>query len=199
MQASEISEFASAILPSVSALLRQVWMPDDWFKLTDQVAKHYACKAAVCALTQRSESGWKTGELSIIEIGTRCGYSAAVFRQAAPTSKMLCFDGAADPDSDRCLAWAEKTFASADVTASIVRVNTVHVKAVPFSIFAHVDGDHSHDGCLRDLRLVSKSRVILADDADNPSVASAIRQFVAETQRSSVWVDDGLRKAVVIE
>jgi hypothetical protein len=184
------------VFPSVKALLNQIWMPDDWFKLTDQVVGHYAIKSAVCSIVAASV---KPGELSIIEIGTRCGYSAAVFRQAAPRSRMLCFDGAADADSEQCLAWAEKTFASADVNASIVRVNTADVKALPFSIFAHVDGDHGYEGCLRDLRLVSKSKVILADDCDNMDVFMAVREFAAETGRTMQLIDDGLRKAAVIE
>lgn len=195
MNPSVIFSAADHVRPSVSALLKQIWMPDDWFQLTDQVAGHYAIKAAVCSIVAAKNPG----ELSIIEIGTRCGYSATVFRQAAPRSRMLCFDGAADADSEKCLAWAEQTFASADVNAGIVRVNMADVKSLPFAVFAHVDGDHSYEGCLRDLRLVVKSKVILADDCDNMNVFMAVREFVAETRRTLTLVDDGLRKAAVIE
>ena len=39
----------------------------------------------------------------------------------------------------------------------------------------------------------------LADDADNPEVTRAVRQFVAETGRKVLFFDDGLRQAAVIQ
>lgn len=196
MDFQQIAKLADASAPSVKALLNQVWMPGDWFHLTDEVVSHYAHKAAVCRLAADRVDG---GVLRIIEVGTRAGYSAAVFRQAAPFSRMLCIDGGLDDDSGRCLAHAERVFGLADVDAQLVVVDTRDVRSLPIAAFAHVDGDHSFTGALRDLRLCSRCPVILLDDVCNPNVDRALRAFVDSSGRTFSVYHDGLRKAAVIE
>ena len=202
----KLAERVEFLTPSVSALLAQVWMPDDWFTLNPQVVRHYAHKAAVaslvvegCAVSLGLGGARGVGFVQIVEIGTRCGYSASVFAQAVPQARILCIDGGNDEDSRQCLTWAKKTFAHGDVNASLIEVDTRAVKGLDGAFFAHVDGDHSHMGALRDLRIVSSAAVILADDYDNPAVAEAVKQFCRETGRRAVTYDDGLRKGAVIE
>lgn len=194
--AVNIQERAAALMPTVHAVLKQAWMPGDWFRLSDSVVGHYAAKAAVCQLALAGVEGRRA---KVLEIGTRCGYSAAVFRLVAPSHEMLCLDGATDDDSEQCLAWARGIFVRHEVNASLVVVDTRHVRSLPAADFAHVDGNHSAIGCLNDLRLCDGAATILADDADNPDVTRAVRQFVAETGRKVLFFDDGLRQAAVIQ
>jgi len=204
MDVQQISRMAAAMAPSVKALLGQVWMPGDWFRMTDEVVSHYAHKAAVCRMAYDllvSHAGPAHAGLGmeILEIGTRAGYSAAVFRQAVPSSRMLCFDGKIDDDSDACLAHAERTFGIADVDAKLVLVDMRDVMAVPVAWFAHIDGDHSFSGAGRDLRLTTGSRFVLLDDVCNPEVERAMHAHLKLSGKKAVVYDDGLRKAAVIE
>lgn len=192
----QIRQEVSALAPTVHAVLKQAWMPDDWFRLTDAVVSHYTAKAAVCKLALAHVAGRAS---KILEIGTRCGYSAAAFRLVAPLHEMLCLDGGLDSDSDQCLAWSRELFVRNDINASLVVVDTRDVKALPMADFAHVDGNHSALGCLHDLRLCGGAETILADDCDNQDVTRAVRQFVAETGRKVLFFDDGLRQAAVIQ
>jgi hypothetical protein len=197
---SKLAERVEFLTPSVSALLAQIWMPDDWFKLNPQVVRHYAHKASVASLVVESGlQGMPRYCPRFIEIGTRCGYSAAVFAMAAPKCRILCIDGGNDEDSRQCLTWAKRTFTVNDIDATLVEVDTRSIRSIEWTFFAHVDGDHTHMGALRDLRIVSSAAVILADDYDNPAVAEAVKQFCRETGRRANVYDDGLRKGAVIE
>lgn len=196
----KLAERVDFLTPSVSALLKQVWMDGDWFTLNETVVRHYAHKAAVASIV--CEDFWRlnpAAPIRFLEIGTRCGYSAAVFFHAVPACMIQCLDGGVDEDSGKCLEWARRMFSRMDMKATLVEVDTRSVKSVSRSWFAHIDADHSHLGCLRDLRLASLSKVILADDYDNPAVAEAVKQFCRETGRRAEVYDDGLRKGAVIE
>lgn len=191
LTAERIHAAAAELLPTVEATLRQAWMPGDWFHLTEQTAKHYAAKAAIFDAARCGPR--------LLEVGTRCGYSAAVFRLVCPALRMLCIDAGIDDDSEKCLAHARNLFVQNDIDAQLVMVDTRDIRYLPPADFAHVDGDHSYGGALRDLRLASLCPVILADDYDNANVARAVRHFVEEAGRSFIEVPDGLRVAAVIQ
>jgi hypothetical protein len=194
------------LVEAVRDRLEAVWMPGDWFELTEQVVMHYAWKGAVYLSA--------VGDCfapPVIEIGTRCGYSIHAFDVAGrfecrscPMSidgeePILCFDGAIDDDSPRCLLHFREQTEKMGMSADLVVVNTKNVLALPTRYFAHVDGDHTYTGCLHDLHLVAGSRVILADDCDNAGVRSAVSAFVnAHPGRSVQFVNDGLRTLGVI-
>jgi cephalosporin hydroxylase len=169
--------------------LRMHWMPGDWFPCSPEAVSHYAAKARVCA---------KHKPLSVIEIGTRCGYSLASFHVVAPDAKFFCVDGAIDADSPACLQHWQSVVDSLGIDAQLIVANSHDLQQLPPADFAHVDGDHSYAGALADLRLVAHVPVILADDCDNPDVERAVEEFCAETGREPVYFHDGLRKAAVL-
>ena len=197
---------SAELVEAVRDRLEAVWMPGDWFELTEQVVMHYAWKAAVYLSAQGDNFA-----PPVIEIGTRCGYSIQAFDAAGlwgnyrysacidENEPVLCFDGAIDDDSPRCLLHFREQAERFGISANLVVVNTKNVLALPTRYFAHVDGDHSYTGCLHDLHLVACSRVILADDCDNAGVRSAVAAFVnAHPGRSVQFVNDGLRTLGVI-
>jgi cephalosporin hydroxylase len=173
----------------VAGKLQTNWRENDWFYCDSAVIRHYAFKAAVVAAAAP-----RTG----IEIGTRCGYSLLSFNEAMPTTSWLCIDGAMDEDSYDCLAHAKRLIERHTIFARLIVVDSHAIRSLPPADFAHVDGDHSFDGALADLRLVSGCKVILADDCDNRDVRRAVDEFVRESGRAVEFYDDGLRKAAVL-
>lgn len=173
----------------VAKTLADVWRATDWFRLDEKVENHYFHKASVVADLRPKR---------VIEIGTRCGYSLAVFSLAAPEARFLCIDGAMDDDSIDCLAHWKNVVDTYAIDAQLIVVDSHKVRSLPPADFAHVDGDHSYAGALQDLNLVAHVPTILADDCDNAQVKAAVVQFVADRKRSVQWINDGLRQAAVI-
>lgn len=169
--------------------LVDAWRAHDWFQLDDRVEAHYYHKASVCADVRPKR---------VIEIGTRCGYSLVCFATAAPDARYLCVDGAMDADSIDCLIHWQSVVDRWAIDAQLIVADTKHVRSLPKADFAHVDGDHSFDGALRDLRLVSGCPTILADDCCNPEVKRAVVQFASERHRRVDWINDGLRECAVV-
>jgi hypothetical protein len=63
---------------------------------------------------------------------------------------------------------------------------------------AHVDGDHSYEGKLRDLKRVwDRARVVLVDDYRLPSVGAAVREWAAR-QGAPYLVLDTLERGLVV-
>jgi cephalosporin hydroxylase len=175
----------------VGDMLRARWMPGDWFPCSPEAVSHYAAKARVFREYDPDR---------VIEIGTRCGYSLLAFHVAAKRHpRFLCIDGYVDEDSSACVRHWEQVVTSIGIDAQLVVVNSHAIMSLPPADFAHVDGDHSYEGALADLRLVAHVPVILADDCCNPDVERAVEQFCLETGREPVYFHDGLRKAAVLE
>jgi cephalosporin hydroxylase len=175
----------------VGEMLRANWMPGDWFPCSPEAIAHYAAKARVFR---------EYAPQRVIEIGTRCGYSLMAFDVVDQRdARFLCIDGYVDQDSDKCWRhWAD-VVADLKIDAQLIVVNSHAILSLPSADFAHVDGDHTYEGALADLRLVAHVPVILADDCDNQDVERAVEQFCRETGREPVYFHDGLRKAAVIE
>jgi cephalosporin hydroxylase len=177
------------LLSEVRAALEGNWREDDWFGCDSKVIFHYAMKATVCR---------RFAPRRIIEIGTRCGYSLLAFHAATSRASYLCIDGAMDDDSLHCLAHCKRLIERHALDADLIVVDSHAIKSLPPACFAHVDGDHSYEGALADLRLVAGCRAILADDCDNPAVRQAVEQFCRETARTVEFFADGLRQGAVI-
>ena len=197
----------------VAERLKRVWRPDDWFKLDDRVAGHYAWKSAVLDAAVNSESmfvDYEASTLWLVEIGVRCGYSLHAFGEAASSHGLdidaLCFDAYLDDDSPRCRDWVfpcgrfnDHGIGEGIGEARLVVANTRHLLALPAAGFAHVDGEHTDTGVVRDLRLVDRCGTILVDDCDNPQVMKGVREWLGDhPDRECQFLDDGLRTLGVI-
>lgn len=180
---------SASVYDKVKSLLESNWRDNDWFFCDSKVISHYAMKAIVCERYKPRR---------IIEIGTRCGYSLLAFNSVAPRASFLCIDGCMDDDSLECLAHAKHLIERHDIEADLVVVDSHQVRSLPRACFAHVDGDHSFDGALADLRLVAHCRAILADDCCNPDVARAVDVFAREANRHVELIHDGLRRIAVL-
>lgn len=161
------------------------WMPGDPFQPTAAIRQYYAVKWGIARR-------WNPGR--ILEIGVRAGYSAFMFLRAAPRgARYLGIDsGLCDFEGRRpFLAHAEKLLSGYD--ALIWRVDAGSLRAFPVGPdgdqweLAHIDGDHSYDGCLHDLRCAARfSRRIVVDDYDTgPEIRRACADFLQET--GAVW------------
>jgi cephalosporin hydroxylase len=180
---------SAPFVATVRQTLESNWREDDWFGCDSRVIFHYAMKGDIFR---------RFCPKRVIEIGTRCGYSLLTFETAAPGARYLCIDGAMDADSYDCLAHWRRLVDRHNIDADLVVVDSHAVKSLPPADFAHVDGDHSYAGALADLRLVAASRVILADDCDNPEVRAAVEAFAREGARTVEYFDDGLRKGAIL-
>lgn len=169
--------------------LSENWMPNDYFRWSDKVAIHYQTKAMLVR---------EFAPKRLIEIGVRCGYSALAFHLAVPELLIFGYDGRLDEDSDACRKHLNHLIQKFQIDMNCTEVNSHDLKAVPQADIAHVDGDHSYEGALADIRLVAHIPIILADDCDNPDVGRAVRTFAAEQGRRVEYIDDGLRRVAVI-
>jgi hypothetical protein len=202
----------AGLFHEIDKTLRSHWMPSDWFKLTPQVVQHYAWKAAICRSACQYVN--RTGDFRIIEIGTRAGYSLAAFRRGLAgraDSTALCFDAGIDEDSASCLLHFQNWVQANRIPAWLVPVNTRDLGAtvatptgpirwtLPPCDFAHIDGEHTTAGALRDIGLVNQCPVILVDDCDNPEVLAAVKKRTECVGNIRVqYVNDGLRMLGVI-
>jgi len=195
------------LLENVHDRLRARWLPNDWFKLDDRALGHYAFKAAALAtlIDSTTEVELGNGPITMIEIGVRCGYSLQAFAEAAKVKSTkidaLLIDAYLDSDSPQCRDWFCQTNATGPgiAAARLVVANTRHLVALPAAGFAHVDGDHTDSGVIRDLRLVAGCGTILVDDCDNPQVMKGVREWLRDAPgRDCQFIDDGLRTLGVI-
>ncbi|MEK7403806.1 MAG: class I SAM-dependent methyltransferase [Acidobacteriota bacterium] len=123
----------------------------------DEWLSYYRLKWAIASVLRPA---------SILEIGVRCGYSAAAFLDAAPTASYLGID--VDEESygghKGALEWAGKI--TARFQASFLKANTQQMQRLPGGIYdlVHVDGQQDGDGSFHDLMIaLPQARYILVD------------------------------------
>lgn len=160
--------------------LAERWYPGDPFQAVDAIRQYYETKWRIA---ERLQPG------SILEIGVRAGYSAFVFmRSVWPRGvRYLGIDnGLCDAEARReYLAHARKLLEGWDARLWIVDAGSL--RAFPDGPdgdswkLIHVDGDHSYDGCLHDVRCAAAvGRHILVDDYDtSEDIRRACATFLA--------------------
>jgi predicted O-methyltransferase YrrM len=123
----------------------------------------------------------------ILEIGVRAGYSAKSFLDACPDAEYVGVDaenGTHGGQDGPWLWWAKQLLA--DRNATFHMLDSQSVKNFDWGTFdlIHVDGDHSEQGALHDMKLalacLAENGAILVDDYDYiPTVRAAVDRFVA--------------------
>jgi hypothetical protein len=117
---------------------------------------------------------------TIVEIGTRAGYSAWTMLNACPEASLIGID--ADFDNNGGFKGACDHARQINPDRFELRIaDSKSLQEVPFADMAYVDGDHSFEGCLSDLQLVERSGIkrILVDDTQFEDVRRAISHFAA--------------------
>lgn len=139
----------------------------------------------------------------IIEIGVRCGYSALDFLIACPKATYYGFDNNAGEhggaDDLRYHKWAKKLLSGYNATI-YPDVDTQSIDELPVKgDFAHIDGDHSYEGCMHDIKLARKAgaKWILVDDFDyQKNVKRAVQDSIKDTDYCEYF--DGYHGQVLI-
>ena len=149
----------------------------------------------------------------VLEIGVRFGYSAvALCRGAGRIRRYRGLDN--ESYVAGCLEQARTNLARAGIADTrsrcLLRVDTrredatLHVEPCTWDL-VHVDGDHSYEGCLKDLRLVwphvRDGGVVVADDyrANSGGVYQACQDFHREVRASLVEVPSFTGWAVFVK
>jgi predicted O-methyltransferase YrrM len=151
---------------------------DPWLKSDEAllIPRIYREKHALALLLQPR---------TILEIGVRCGYSAAAFLTAATEAQYVGYD--ADTTRfggfDGALVFAKRMLASRFPSRTrIITQDTQKLDKLPFQYadLVHVDGDHSYEGCWHDLTMAAPiAHWILVDDITfQPAVGQATRDFI---------------------
>lgn len=144
------------------------WVPDDPMEPSDELRTYYEVKYNTACQLQAA------GKLtSILEIGVRAGYSAFAFLSANPSAQFYGIDADVGGWGGQA-GWIEKAAAVLhDFSVKIAKANTQQLHSIEECYpgqrfdFAHIDGDHSFDGCYHDLELCAAvSDVMLVDDYD---------------------------------
>lgn len=156
-------------------LLLERWLPEDTFEPTPEAEHYYRVKYQLVAGLHR-----KRPVTSIVEIGVRAGYSALAMLSAVPDATYLGIDadqgewGGSAGYLDRAVETLK------GFQATVLHVDSQLLQELPghYSL-AHIDGDHSYDGALRDIRLCSHfADAMLVDDYDFiPPVRHAANEF----------------------
>ena len=136
----------------------------------------------------------------LCEIGVRAGYSAFAMLCACPTAAMLGIEVDIDDGTSKghwgCSALS--LHAESILTPfnhRLLIADSHDLRRLPRSDLIYVDGDHTRDGCLADLRLAARSTDTgLVDDYDSFStVREACERFIDESPGfSSRYIPNGL-------
>lgn len=164
------------------------WHPDDPYRPEEEFRRYYQVKHEVAARLRPGR---------IAEIGVRAGYSAFAFLTAVPQAAYVGLDadlpahGGVPGFMDHARAMLR------GFNATLTRADTRTLASLPGRFdLVHVDGDHSHAGCLHDLELAARAAPqVLVDDYDFiPDVRRACHDFLAAHPGiSAEYLDDGLR------
>jgi len=177
-------------------------MPENkWWRMTDKHPIDHAeitCPQDKKALARPQiiqdcyNAKWRIAQKyqpeTIFEIGVMTGYSAHAFVTGSDRPKQYIGWDADDRAhyGGPWLYWARHLLEGLDVAWRVDEKDsqTVERLFLPFDLI-HVDGDHSHKGCLHDMRLcwpaVNPGGVMVVDDATYlPGPRQACRDFSQE-------------------
>jgi hypothetical protein len=128
----------------------------------------------------------------IVEIGVRLGYSAHAFLSAVPNAVYHGIDvwggghgGTQIAGREYVMEMLTRNFPNASIVLHTCNTQTMPWPEVPFADLFHVDGDHTTQGALHDMRgaseLIAVGGAMLVDDYDHiGEVRHAIEEFKRE-------------------
>ena len=140
---------------------------------------------------------------SICEIGVRAGYSASAMLTAAPDTRFVGIDlgtkhyGPAGPIRNHAI-WLLSKFS--DVTLMWQDSHKMQTITPPVDL-VHIDGDHSYNGCLMDLKLAKRSgaKWAVVDDVFNlEAVRRAVKKFTDAHTLNVRWIQDGHNGTAIV-
>jgi hypothetical protein len=149
--------------------LQRRWYPGDPFTPDVLAKEYYVQKYQVAAQLQPA---------SVCEIGVRAGYAAFAFLSAVPEAEYLGIDsGTADREARVDYTRHARGVLMGFGRTHLMAADSQRLTRLPFTStgarfeFVHVDGGHTTEACLHDLRLAQQSgaRWILVDDFDVPA------------------------------
>lgn len=142
----------------------------------------------------------------ILEIGVRAGYSGLTFLDAVPNCEVTGIDFYGDEQAvnthggkRRFQEHARKILPEDRYTLEII--DTATLLELPPADLVYIDGDHTREGCLRDLRLAAAAarKAILVDDYDSiSSVREACDQFANESPGWHSWQLDNYHSGFML-
>jgi Mannosyltransferase putative/Methyltransferase domain len=175
---------------------RYLYGPDPWLadESPEDVRRCYEWKFRLAQLLQPRR---------ILEIGVRFGYSAAAFLAAAPGAAYYGVDadngahGGILGAYQKARLMLKKEFPKSRIKIAKLDTRQKTPEGSGYEL-VHVDGDHTHQGCLNDLRLAARlgKRWVLIDDIHHPrcpGVARAVKDFLAETGLPHIYFDETFR------
>jgi hypothetical protein len=156
-------------------LLQERWVAGDPLQPSPEIEHYYRVKYQLVVGLHK-----KRPIRSIVEIGVRAGYSALAMLAAVPDATYLGIDADAGEWGGKAgyIGTARETLEG--FQAEFLRADSQLLQDLPahYSL-AHVDGDHSYEGALRDIRLCSHfADAMIIDDYDFiPQVRHAANEF----------------------
>lgn len=145
--------------------------------------------------------------LRFCEIGVRAGYSAFTFLAASPEATGWGLEADRDETLEnthggRRGLWRHAVQILPQERYEIVLADSQTVDRLAAADLVYVDGDHTFEGCLHDLRLAAQaSDRILVDDFDSiPTVRQACDTFTSEhPEFQRRYLDNGLTGFLLLE
>jgi predicted O-methyltransferase YrrM len=143
---------------------------------------------------------------SILEIGVRFGYSLGTMISASQKIKKVTGIDNDEYNKDSLGVAKENIlkYINSDIDVNFLLLDSHHLSSLPYHDLIHVDGDHSYDGKIKDLKLtIGSCKVVIVDDYLHFSeVNKSTNDFISQNYEiinNTYVLDDHIRGTMIIE